>query len=98
MDKITAKYENKNIVITIPADLLIFAQANRPDWQYTIFENSVDDMGNWIANHLVEFDEDQDSGNSRLYQLLDDMFDDAYERGQDWLIASGEDESFEDEE
>jgi hypothetical protein len=87
MDKITAKYENKNIVLTIPSDLLIFAQANRPDWQYTVFENSVDDMGEWVANNLVEFDEDQDSGNSRLYQLLDDMFDEAYEDGEDWLTS-----------
>jgi hypothetical protein len=98
MEKITAKYENQNIVLTIPADLLVFAQQNRPDWQYTVFENKIDDMGEWVTDNIIDFDEDQDSGNSRLHQLLDDMFDLAYEANLDWLISSGEDENFEDEE
>lgn len=85
MNQINSEYKDGNIVITIPADLLIFAQKNRPDIEVKIKKKDMDVMGNYIAKHFVDFDEDQEDGTTRLQQMLDDMFEIAYEDGEEWL-------------
>lgn len=78
---VSTEFDNKNIVINIPVDLLVFTQEMR-DNAYSI--TNVEDMINSFIKNFIDYDED-DSGNTPLYNAIDGFFDWAYESGENWL-------------
>lgn len=92
IDLIRAEYKGGKVVITMPMRLLQFTQKNRPDIPaFIIKKKDLRKAGEWVAAHILEFDEQED-GTTRLQQLIDDLFESAYEDGADWIKEDGEDE------
>lgn len=62
------------VVLELPVDVLTFACKNNPAGFYQV--RNTDEFAKWIAANIVEFDEDE-TGNSALFRLLDELFDEA---------------------
>lgn len=74
---------DKDVFIVIPKDLVIFAQAERPDFPLKITDR--DKMSEWMAKYLIHFGGDTESGVTEFEEFLDRMFIDAYENAEEWI-------------
>lgn len=89
MDKIDVKYMTdyegniKSIIIEMPVDVLQFAQENRPYMPYVIEDTNA--MSEYFAKYFLDFDEDE-TGDSAFFRVVDQFFDYAYEGAEDWLV------------
>jgi hypothetical protein len=77
--------DDKNIVIVIPIDTLVFAQENRPDLSYKI--TNVEKMVKYFKDRFLDFGTD-DMADSHLYQTIDNFFSDAAEYGEEWIEST----------
>jgi hypothetical protein len=75
--------EEDNIVVRIPVGLIITTQKYR-DNGYRITD--MDAALKYIVENLAEFGEDQETGRTAFEEVIDRMFDDAFEWcGEEWL-------------
>lgn len=83
-NKIASYVENDSVFIKIPLDLLKFAQETHPSHPCKIYDENK--MGEWFSKNILEYGEDENIG-SKFYELIDEMFEDAMEYGQEeeWL-------------
>ncbi len=42
-------------------------------------------MAAYVAGNILDSGDDQETGNSALFKLIDELFVEAYENGEDWL-------------
>lgn len=80
----TAKVEGDELVIRLPLELLIFAQAQREE-SLTITDKKA--MGDYLETYILEFGGDADLGATEFEQLVDKCFMDALESGELWLVG-----------
>lgn len=97
-DLMRADYKDGNVVVTIPMSLVQFAQAGRGDFPLIIFKDRLDEAGKWIAENILEFGGDSETGLSRFQQMLDDLCDEAVEDGQDFIAMEDDCEADEEDE
>jgi hypothetical protein len=90
INEINARVEKDKVVIEIPLDILVFSQENRPDDPFKISRQK--EMAEYVAQNIINFDEDQETGDSRFHNLIDDLFVQAYEDAEDWLELEHEGE------
>lgn len=85
MRKNQAKIEStkRNIVITIPISLLIYAIANKPDFPLKITDRTK--FIEYIKKHIFEFGEDGESDVATIFYIFENLADDAFENGEEWL-------------
>lgn len=83
-DIANATIENNNVVIRIPIDTLIFAQERNPGFHEVKIVDKPK-FANEVTKRFIEFDEDQDTGLSRFYQMLDDITEEIAEEGNDCI-------------
>lgn len=88
--KITARIENGKIIVEIPVDLLVFAQKGRPESPYIVTDEEA--MAQYVAENVLSFGGDSETGDSAFERLLDSLFDTAYEDAEEWLGADGWDD------
>ncbi len=83
---ISAHLEPDRVVIEIPLELLKFAQENR---EYSPFKiNDINKMGQWVADRILYWGGNQDTGSTALEDILDGVTEEAYECCEDWLEAA----------
>jgi hypothetical protein len=86
----STKIENNKLIVTIPLDLLKFAQENRDD-PYVIDDPIK--MAEYVKNEILYFEYDNNYRDcSNFEYLLDCMFDEAHEMAEDWLHNSYDEE------
>lgn len=85
-NEICAKVVGNKIVIELPIDILVESQKLRPEFPYDILD--VNEMAQYIAEYITDFGGDEETGSTELDLLIDKLFDDAYEWGEDWLESS----------
>jgi len=81
-----AKIVDDKLIIEIPLDVLADSQKIRDDVTYNIIDK--DAMGVYFADEIVWYADsvgDQEVGASVLTNLIDKIFDYAYEYGETWL-------------
>lgn len=88
--QMTTRVENGKIIIEIPVDLLSFAEKNRPDSQYIV--NDKNAMAEYVADNILDFGGDSETGITEFEMLLDKLFDEAYENAENWIEADGWDD------
>jgi len=71
------------IIVTIPKDLMVFAQKERPDFPLTITDK--DSMGKWVCRHLLHWGGDTEEGVTEFDVFLDNMFVEAYQNAETWI-------------
>lgn len=76
--------ENDELVIRIPIDILAYSQQLRSDWGYGILDK--ERMTKYFIDMFFEYDEQED-GTTAFDVIVDGIFDEAYESGEDWLIT-----------
>jgi hypothetical protein len=74
--------EEDNVVVRIPVSLIITTQKYR-DNGYKITDK--DAALKYTVENLAEFGEDQETGCTAFEEVIDRMFDDAFECGEEWL-------------
>lgn len=79
----TAKIENGKVVIEIPVDFLVVTQEHRGDSPYKILDQKA--MGEYVAKNILEYGGDSETGLTAFHMLIDGLFDEAYENGEEWL-------------
>lgn len=75
-----SKFEDNNVVITLPAELLAHACKNRVDgggWEVT----DLDLFGREVASRIINEIKPEEDGSTMFYRLLDACFDSIYEDG-----------------
>jgi hypothetical protein len=82
MNQMKAERKDENVILTLPVELLVFAQKFRTDIGFKISDSKA--AGEYIAKHIIEYDEEED-GTTMLHRLLDGLFEEAYESGEEWL-------------
>ena len=82
MEQIKAWSNGKSAFIELPLEILKFAQENHPTKPCKILD--ISKMGQWFAERILEHGAD-DSSDAKFYQLIDDMFYDALESGEEWI-------------
>lgn len=77
--------DDKNIIIKLPIDLLIFAQKNRPETPLIISDK--DEMVEYFKKEFLYFIHGRmsDDGSTDFELLLDNFFEEAIESGELWL-------------
>jgi len=76
-------YSNGTTVfIEIPLEILKFAQENNPTRSCKISDQQK--MGRWFSENILEFGDDGER-DPKFYELIDDMFDEAIESGENWI-------------
>jgi hypothetical protein len=83
---ITAHLEPNKVVIEIPLELLKFAQENREYMPFKI--NDVNKLGQWVADNVLDWGGNQDTGSTAFEDILDGVTEDAYSLCEDWLEAA----------
>jgi hypothetical protein len=85
MNEITVKSTKKDVIITIPVELLEWSQRNRGDGPFNILDE--DKMKEYFEEYFVDFHkrEDDIEDISSFERLLDEFFLDALEGDQDWI-------------
>lgn len=79
----TARIENGKVIIEIPIDFLVVTQENRDDIPYKILDKKA--MGDFVAENILEYGGDYETGLTAFHILVDGLFDEAFENGEDWL-------------
>jgi len=79
---VDAKIVGDNIIISIPIDILVFAQENQPEWPSKIIDKN--EMAEWFVRNILNYGE-EDQKDSDFYELIDNMFLNAQESGVYWL-------------
>lgn len=75
-----SKFENNNVVITLPVELLAFACEERTDGNgYKITD--LDTFGREVASRIINEVAPEEDGSTMFYRLLDRCFDDIYADG-----------------
>lgn len=75
-----SKFEDNNVVITLPVELLAFACKERQDgceWEVT----DLDTFGREVASRIINEIRPEEDGSTMFYRLLDACFDSIYEDG-----------------
>lgn len=83
---INAKLLKDSVVIVLPLDTLTHSQKLRPHGGYNITDKKK--MAEYIIKKIIWHTRDvgdEETGASVFTNLLDDMFDYAYEYGETWL-------------
>jgi hypothetical protein len=83
---ICAEVLDEKLIIQIPLRILEQSQKFRDNEVYDILDR--ERMGIWFADNIIWHSrdvEDQEVGASVLTNLIDDLFDHAYECGETWL-------------
>lgn len=81
-----AKVVDDKLIIEIPLDVLANSQKMRDNVTYNIIDK--DAMGAYFADEIVWYANsvgDEEVGASVLTNLIDEIFDHAYECGETWL-------------
>ena len=71
------------IIVRIPVELIYFAETNRQDFNLVIKDKNK--MAQYLAENILEWGGDQETGSTAFEDFLDNMFVDALESGEDWL-------------
>lgn len=72
MKKCKAEILGKNLVITVPINLLIHAAKHNPDyWAVRIKDKEA--YAKAVAEKVIDFNEDSETGISQFHQLFDDI-------------------------
>lgn len=79
----TARIENGKVIIEIPFDFLVVTQENRDDMPYKIVDKKA--MEGFVAKNILEYGGDSETGLTAFHMLVDGLFDEAFENGEDWL-------------
>lgn len=83
---IYAEVKDDKLIIAIPLDVLESSQKFRDNVTYNILDQ--DKMCAWFADNIVWYADnvgDEEVGASVLTNLIDELFDRAYEYGETWL-------------
>jgi hypothetical protein len=88
-DLMKAKLEGDRVIIELPLSLLVFAQEHRED---SIIVTDEKKMGRYVAENILDFGGDTEIGATEFELLIDKLFTDALENGEDWLNGWWEDE------
>lgn len=85
LGRMSVSQSDSDIIVTIPKDLMIFAQKMRPDFPLEI--TGRDAMSAWICRYLLHFGGDTEEGVTEFERFLDKMFIEAYENAETWIKA-----------
>ena len=81
-------HKDNKLIIEIELNELAKSQENVPgSWGYSITD--VNDMAEYFCRILPDFTNDKgraEIGYSDFHKLIDDIFVDAFEFGEDWLL------------
>ena len=83
---IYAEVKDDKLIIAIPLDILESSQKFRDNVTYNILDK--DKMASYFADEIIWHSRDigdQETGASIITNLIDDIFDYAYECGETWL-------------
>jgi predicted RNA-binding protein len=83
---IYAEVKEDKLIIAIPLDILESSQKFRDNVTYNILDK--DKMASYFADEIIWHSRDigdQETGASTITNLIDDIFDYAYECGETWL-------------
>jgi hypothetical protein len=83
----SARVEGGKIIIELPIDFLTITQKYRSDLSYEV--NDEISMANYVAENILTYDEEED-GTTAFHKLVDGLFDEAYESGENWLDETDE--------
>lgn len=84
MDKklMSVSIESNEIIVKIPISLLVHSQKHRENG-YKITDEKA--MTSYVAENIVSFGEDSETGITVFEEMLDRLFDEAYENAEEWL-------------
>jgi len=83
----SARVEGDKVIIELPIDFLTITQKYRSDLSYEV--NDEISMANYVAENILTYDEEED-GTTAFHKLVDGLFDEAYESGENWLDETDE--------
>lgn len=76
--------DDKNIIIKLPIDFLVFTQKNRPETPYVI--TNKEKMVEYFKKMFFEFYRGtRNEGETEFTSVIDSFFDEAIESGEPWL-------------
>ena len=78
----SARVEGDKVIIELPIDFLTITQKYRSDSPYEVIDETA--MADYVAENILIYDEEED-GTTAFHKLIDGLFDEAYEMGEDWL-------------
>jgi hypothetical protein len=84
-EKFTVEFDDKNIIIKLPIDLLVFTQEHRNEPPYLITDKN--DMVKHFKKYFLDFYQTRmtDEDASDFEYAIDSYFDFAYENGETWI-------------
>jgi hypothetical protein len=83
-NQITSYTDGESVFIKLPLEILKWAQEHHPTHPCEILDEK--EMGKWFSENILEYGDGEHD--SKFYELIDDMFEDAMEYGQEEWIDS----------